>query len=116
MSRTQKTSHRLPLLPSLWGVFWGRSAQKTASVSVLPWSAFFSAPRSTILVTSDPDIAEIESLTGNHLISISDYANHHYVPEPNALTPDVDKICRDALISNKQQLHLLGQPGLEPLG
>lgn len=85
----------------LWGAFSVRFAGKTASASVLPWSAFFSAPRSTILVTSDPDIAEIESLTGNHLISVSDYANHHYVPEPNTLTPEVDKICRDALIGNK---------------
>lgn len=85
----------------LWSIFWARFVRKTASASILPWSAFFSAPRSTILVTSDPDIAEIDSLVGNHLISVSDYANHHYVPEPNTLTPEVDKICREALIGNK---------------
>jgi hypothetical protein len=68
--------------------------------AVLPWSAFFGSSRSTVLVTSDPDIAAIQSITAN-TISISDYANHHYVPDTNTLTPEADRICRSVLIGNK---------------
>jgi hypothetical protein len=73
---------------------------KAAQVSVLPWSVFLSSPRSTVLVTSDPNIAEIQGLTGIQ-ISVSDYANHIYVPEPNKLSPEVEHICKWVLIGNK---------------
>jgi hypothetical protein len=82
----------------LWGISWFRPAKKPATPSVLPWSAFFGVPRSTVLITSDPDLTEIESLSGK-LISVSDYANHHYVPD--TLPPEVDQICRNDLIGNK---------------
>lgn len=71
----------------------------TAS-SVLPWSAFFPSTRSIQMITSDPDIAEIQILTGDD-ISVSDYANHRYIPTPNELTPEVNYLFRTALRGDK---------------
>ena len=90
---------------SLFGVSWRRfSRAKAATVSVLPWSAFFSS-HPTHLITSDPNIAEIQSLTGNPIpITVSDYANHNYIPEPNTLTPEVREICAGVLIGDKAAL------------
>jgi flagellar basal body-associated protein FliL len=88
---------------ALFGVSWMRfSRAKAATVTVLPWSALFSSPHATHLITSDPNIAEIQSLAGNSLpISVSDYANHNYIPEPNTLTPEIRQICVAILIGNK---------------
>jgi hypothetical protein len=76
------------------------SHQRSAAVSVLPWSAFFNSPHSTVLITSDPNIAEIQVLTGRAL-SVSDYANHRYIPEPNTLTPAEVEFCKRFLIGDK---------------
>ena len=64
--------------------------------SSLLWSAFFRSPHSTQIITSDPNIAEIEAFTGSQL-SISDYANHNYIPDPSKLTPEVTSFCRNIL-------------------
>jgi hypothetical protein len=64
--------------------------------SSLLWSAFFRSPHSTQIITSDPNIAEIEGFTGSQL-SISDYANHNYIPDPSKLTPEVASFCRNIL-------------------
>jgi hypothetical protein len=70
-------------------VFFWSSARRAerSSISLLPWSAFFSSPHSTKLITSDPNIAEIQEFTGDP-ISVSDYANHVYIPHPELLTPE----------------------------
>jgi hypothetical protein len=83
-------------------VFWTAHASKPATVptAVLPWSAFFSSPNSTHLITSDPNIAEIQTFTGGQ-ISVSDYANHNYIPEPNTLTPEINRFCRVILRGDK---------------
>jgi hypothetical protein len=47
------------------------SAFENAPVSVLPWSALLSSPRTTHLITSDPDIGKIQRLAGGR-ISVSD--------------------------------------------
>jgi hypothetical protein len=60
--------------------------------STLPWSAFFNSARPTQLITSDPNIAEIQGFTGGQ-ISLSDYANHKYIPDPNGLTPEQLRFC-----------------------
>jgi hypothetical protein len=84
-----------------WGISRYHSSQKgTAAVSVLPWSAFFSSSRSTVLITSDPNIAEIQILAGR-TISTSDYANHRYIPEPNTLSPEQVKFCKEFLMGDK---------------
>jgi hypothetical protein len=56
--------------------------------SILPWSAFFNSPHAIQLITSDPDIAEIQQYVGGE-ISASDYANHHLIPNPDNMTPEV---------------------------
>jgi hypothetical protein len=83
-------------------IIWTAHASKPAAVptAVLPWSAFFSSPNSTHLITSDPNIAEIQGFTGGQ-ISVSDYANHNYIPEPNTLTPEINRFCRVILRGDK---------------
>jgi hypothetical protein len=61
-------------------------------MSVLPWSALFNASHATHLITSDPNIVSVQVITGGQ-ISVSDYANRKYIPEPNKLTPDEIRFC-----------------------
>lgn len=85
----------------LYGIVWLRSApRKAVSVSVLPWSALFSSPYPTHLITSDPNFAEIQALVGVP-ISLSDYANHNYVPKNISVKPEVRQICMSVLIGDK---------------
>lgn len=88
---------------TLLGASWTRFSRiKTATVSMPPWSAFFSSPHPMHLITSDPNIAEIQSLAGNSSpISLSDYANHNYVPASNTLSPEIKQFCAAVLIGNK---------------
>jgi hypothetical protein len=82
---------------ALWSFTSTRTARTEATpASVLPWSALFGPSHATELITSDPNIAEIQGITGSQ-ISISDYANHNYIPVPNKLTPEQDYFCRHAL-------------------
>src|ERR1039457_6371621 len=82
---------------TLWGIYWSRpSPTETPHVSSLPWSALFGSSHAIELITSDPNIAEIQGITGSQ-ISISDYANHNYVPVPNKLTPEQDYFCRHVM-------------------
>jgi len=97
---------RLPLLfgillvtlnLGLWGIFWSRSPHSEAAhVSTLPWSALFGSSHAIELITSDPNIAEIQGITGSQ-VSVSDYANRNYIPVPNKLTPEQDYFCRTVL-------------------
>jgi hypothetical protein len=73
---------------------------QTKLVSILPWSAFFSSPDPTHLITSDPDLVEIQNITGSP-VSVSDYANHVYVPVSNAMPPKIKQICADLLSGDK---------------
>jgi len=87
---------------ALLGVSWMRFSRVKGSVSVLPWSALFNSTHATHLITSDPNIAEIQSLAGfSTPISVSDYANHNYIPGNNTLSPEVRQICAAILIGNK---------------
>jgi hypothetical protein len=47
-------------------------------------------------VTSDPNIEKIERLSGEP-ISLSDYANQQYIPNPGALSPEIVRFCKDFL-------------------
>ena len=81
----------------LFGVLWKRTSHsELAPVSVLPWSALFSSPHATHLITSDPGIVAIQALTGSR-ISVSDYPNRDFIPEHNNLTPEVRRICLNML-------------------
>ena len=82
---------------TLWGVFWNRpSPVETQRTSPLPWSAFFGSSHAIELITSDPNISDIQGITGSE-VSLSDYANHKYIPVPNKLTPEQDYFCRSIL-------------------
>jgi hypothetical protein len=108
---TQKKSSFLKYWPILllfaivnagiWFFFWLHLAPKSSSAaSVLPWSVLLNSPRSLQLITSDPDIAQIQDIT-HQTISISDYANHHYVLDPAKLTPQEDALYRVIVQENK---------------
>lgn len=75
----------------------GKSAAK---ISVLPWSVFFDSPRDLQLITSDPNIAEIQNIAGMP-ISIADYANHNYIPTPNHLTQEQENMLLNVLKGDK---------------
>jgi hypothetical protein len=82
---------------ALWGISWNRPPRtEPAPISVLPWSALFGPSHVIELITSDPNIAEIQGITGSQ-VSVSDYANHNYIPVPNKLTPEQDHFCRVVL-------------------
>lgn len=81
----------------LWGFLWYRSPRANATgVPVLPWSALFTSSHPTHLITSDPNIVAVQEITGSE-ISVSDYANRKYIPEPNALTPEELRLCHIVL-------------------
>ena len=69
-------------------------------LSYLPWSAMLRSANPTIVITSDPNIAEIQGYTGGQ-ITVSDYANHNYFVGPNKLTPDEERFCRVVLRGDK---------------
>lgn len=84
---------------------WALLAKKfflTTGVSALPlpWSVLFHSANSTELITSDPNIAEIQGFTGGE-ISVSDYANHNYLSGPKKLTPEQENFCRFVLRGDK---------------
>ncbi|MGA8728205.1 MAG: hypothetical protein WB608_05590 [Terracidiphilus sp.] len=82
---------------ALWSIVWNRSSRTEAATRpTFPWSALLNPPHATHLITSDPNIAQIQGFTGTQ-ISASDYANHNYIPEPNKLTPEEDRFCRVTL-------------------
>ena len=66
--------------------------------STAPWSAFFSSPRITHLITSDPSLATVQELCGNS--SVSDYANHNYIPNASSLPPQTIQSCHLILASD----------------
>lgn len=89
---------------ALWGVLWDHFARKrNEASSTLPWSVLFNSPHALQLITSDPDIGEIQGYT-DQPISVSDYANHNYIPDPGKLTPAIYQLCQILLRGNKASL------------
>lgn len=81
-------------------MFWThRSATENSPRSVAPWSVFFSSPRLTHLITSDPNLVTVQDLCGTS-ISVSDYANRNYIPDASSLSPATLQSCRLILFSN----------------
>jgi hypothetical protein len=77
----------------VWSIYWPRVPRADVpAVSVLPWSVFLNSPHATHLITSDPNIVYIQEITGTEL-SVSDYANHKFIPEPNKLSPEALRLC-----------------------
>jgi hypothetical protein len=89
------------MLFGLYHLIWTSVLHHSAPLPVtLPWSAFQASPHALHLITSDPNIAELQGLTGIQ-ISVSDYANHQYVPEPNSFAPEVLNLWRKVLQGSK---------------
>jgi hypothetical protein len=83
------------------GVAWIYSSHAEGSRSSTPlWTVFSRSSSPLQIITSDPNIAEIQGLTGAQ-ISVSDYANRNYIPQSNTLTPEVLHFCRDILRGDK---------------
>jgi hypothetical protein len=80
-------------------VAWNH-VRRPASLSVVPWSVMFDSSRVTQVITSDPNIAEIQGFTGGQ-ISLSDYANRRYIPDPTRLTPEQLRFCKFILRGDK---------------
>jgi hypothetical protein len=60
------------------------------------WGALFGFQLSTKLITSDPNIAEVQSLTGQ-TVTLSDYANQRYVPDPEKVPPQLMNLSTEIL-------------------
>jgi len=91
----------LVLNAGLWLLLRGAVSFTTPwPLAYLPWSVLFHSPNPTMLITSDPNIAEIQGFTGGQ-ISVSDYANHNYLSGPNKLTPEEERFCRVVLRGDK---------------
>lgn len=79
-----------------WCVYsLNRIVPPAATSYALPWSALFNSS-STHLVTSDPVIDSVQGIIKTDL-SLSDYANHRYIPEPEKLTPEQIRVCKTLL-------------------
>jgi hypothetical protein len=82
---------------ALWNVVASRSRHiDAAQIPIDPWSVLFNSSHSTHLITSDPNIVVVQEITGGQL-SVSDYANHKYIPEPNKLKPEEIRFCHTLL-------------------
>jgi hypothetical protein len=86
---------------ALWAIYWSRPSRTEARpIPVLPWSAIFNSPHSVQLITSDPNMPEIERFTGGQ-ITVSDYANHNYLSGPNKLNSEEMLFCGTVLNGSK---------------
>jgi hypothetical protein len=60
------------------------------------WGPLFGFQLSTKLITSDPNIAEVQSLTGQP-VTLSDYANQRYVPDAEKVPPQLMNLSTEIL-------------------
>jgi hypothetical protein len=64
------------------------------------FAQLFPFPSPIRLITSDPNIAEIQGLTGQ-AISLSDYANNRYIPDPTKADPRIVHLASEILRGDK---------------
>jgi len=84
-----------------FGIFALWLATRTARVRTESlWGELFGFQLSTKLITSDPNIVEIQMLTGQ-TVTLSDYANRRYVPDPSKITPQLMKFSTEILRGDK---------------
>jgi hypothetical protein len=65
--------------------FWLRHSASGSQVPLV-WAGLLDAHQPLRIITSDPNIGEIQGLTGQR-ITVSDYANHRYIPDPGKVPP-----------------------------
>lgn len=83
---------------SIFAVWFATRPTRVRTKSL--WGALFGFQLNTKLITSDPDIVEIQTLTGQS-VTLSDYANQHYVPDPQKVTPQVMNFSNERLRGDK---------------
>ncbi len=94
--RRQPHGWKLPLFALLlavvnlaaWLGIWRSSHTRSSTVPVLPWSAVLGPGRSLQIITSDPDLAEIQQYLGVR-ISLTDYANHRVMADLDNSSPQI---------------------------
>lgn len=90
------------LLAAVFG-WWIKSLKQAtpppAAPSLLPWSALFTTPAPVRLITSDANIDTVQGITRVNL-SLSDYANHNFLPTAKALTPEQLYFCKLLLLAD----------------
>ncbi len=70
------------------GIAWNHTIRVTTPpLRVLPWSAFFDSTHPTHLITSDQSLVALQDIAAKE-ITLSDYANHNYLPELSNLSPE----------------------------
>ncbi len=77
----------------LAGTALRRSVMAKPAVSLPPWTAILRPGHAVRIITSDPNVEELQELTRRN-ISISDYANHRFIPDDMALTIDQQQFYR----------------------
>jgi hypothetical protein len=86
----------LAILSLAYAVWVRTHSQKTPADQVasssLPWSALLERGRALQIVSSDPDFATLQDVTG-HGISLADYASGQYLPDSPALSPELRAFC-----------------------
>jgi hypothetical protein len=78
------------LIVWLWATHRLTAAAPTAE-RLLPWSALFQPNRHTHVIFCDPEIVTIQRVSGFNL-SVSDYANQNYWPDPLPPKPELQWI------------------------
>ena len=76
-----------------WSIHAVIHAPSSPASSALPWSALFNSSAVTHVITSDPNIDAVQGVTGMDM-SLSDYANHRYISDPDKLTPEQARISK----------------------
>ena len=75
------------LILLLGGEAWRLSIASKLTTALPPWSVILKPGHETEIITSDPNVEELQELIG-HSISISDYANHRFIPDGTPPTRD----------------------------
>lgn len=81
------------LVFALAGMALRRSTLVRSEATLPPWKAILRPGHATQIITSDPNVEELQELTG-HNLSISDYANHRFIPDGVVLTADQQEFYR----------------------
>lgn len=77
----------------LGGELWRYSFPSKPTAALPPWSVILKPGHQTQIITSDPNVEELQELVG-HSISISDYANHRFIPDGTVPTADEEQFFR----------------------
>ncbi len=81
------------LMLVLAGVELSSAFKSKPATALPPWTAILQHGHETQIITSDPNVEELQELTG-HDVSVSDYANHRFIPDGTILTRDQEQFYR----------------------